>query len=175
MKITVIKQTIALTKDETLIEKTETVYPVRFLFDSTWDGFAKTALFQAGDVTQSVLLVDDQCVIPAVCLEKAGFYLKVLVHGEKDGVEQATPWCLTSRILYSTVIDVPVPPTPTPTPTGEVGRLCEDFAEVLTRDYTEEELEGKSLDEVIGDMDSLDNTATDTQVDNMLDDVWGPD
>lgn len=175
MKITVIKQTIALTKDETLIRNSDVTYPVEFLFDSTWDGYEKTALFQAGSVTQSVSLVDDACTIPAECLKNAGVYLKVLIHGIKDGAEQATPWCLTSRILYDTNIDIPTPPSPSPTPEGEVGRLCTEFAEELESQYTEEELEGKTLDEVLGDMDSLDNTASDEQVDGMLDDVWGPD
>lgn len=177
MKITVIKQTIALTKDETLIEKSDVTYHVLFVFDPTWDGFTKTAHFQAGDVTVSVPLTDNQCDIPAKCLETAGVYLKVLVIGEKDDREQATPWCLTSRILYNAIIDIPEPPGPgpTPTPTGEVGRLCEDFADVLETQYTEEELKNKNLDEVLGDMDNLDNTATDEQVDDLLDDVWGPD
>lgn len=175
MKITVIKQTIALSKDETLIRKSGVTYPVQFVFDSTWDGFTKTAMFQAGDVTISVPLTDDRCNIPDNCLKTAGVYLKVLVIGEKDGVEQATPWCLTSRVLYDMTIDIPPSPSPTPTPEGEVGRLSAEFAAELESQYTEEELKNKPLSEVIGDMDGLDNTATDEQVDGMLDDVWGPD
>lgn len=177
MKISVIKDTIAMTKDETLIEKSETTYSVEFSFDPTWDGYAKTALFRAGDVIKSVPLVDDKCDIPATCLAKAGYFLNVLVTGAKDDSAQATPWCLTSRILYDTTIDIPPSPgpSPTPTPEGEVGRLSTEFAAELESQYTEEELKNKSLSEVIGDMDGLDNTATDEQVDGMLDDVWGPD
>lgn len=174
MKITVIKQTIALTEDETLIRKSGVTYPVEFLFDPTWDGYEKTALFQAGDITVSVPLVDDTCDIPAECLENAGVFLKVRVRGTKDGVDQVTPWGLTSRILYDTAIDI-LMPSDDDEKTGEFGRLCDDFANALETQYTEEELVDKTLSEVISTMDTLQNTATDGEVDGMLDDVWGPD
>lgn len=175
MEITIVRQTISLSKDETLIRKSKKKFRVAFNFDASWDGFTKTAIFQAGSVTQSVVLVGDVCDIPTECLENAGVYLKVLVHGAKDSVEQATPWCLTSRILYDTVIDIPVSPSPSPTPTpeGEVGRLCDEFATELETQYTEEDLKDKSLAEVIGDMDGLDNTASDAEVDDVINDVFG--
>lgn len=178
MEITVIKQTIAMSRDETLIEKSQKTYSVSFVFDESWDGFTKTAHFQAGSVSSSVALVDDKCTIPAKCLENAGVILKVLVEGVKDGEERSTPWCLTSRILYETTIDVPngsshqCPTTPTE-PTGEVGRLCNDFAGVL-EEYPEEDLKGKSLSEVMGEVcDDVGLTATDAEVMAALNDVWG--
>lgn len=178
MEITVIKQTIAMSRDETLIEKSQKTYGVSFVFDESWNGFTKTAHFQAGSVTSSVALVDDKCNIPAKCLEKPGFMLKVLVEGVKDGEEKSTPWCLTSRILYETTIDVPngpshqCPTTPTE-PTGEVGRLCNDFAEVLG-EYPEDELKGKTLSDVMGEVcDEVGLTATDEEVADVLNDVWG--
>ena len=172
MKITVIRETIALTKDETLVRKSKLIYPVQFIFDSTWDGFTKTALFQAGSVTQSVELSGDACTVPAECLEIGGVYLKVLIKGVKDGVERTTPWCLTSRILY----DIVDPTSVSPTPTGDIGRLCSDFADALSNGFTEEELKDKTLSEVLSVMEEdYVPTATDEEVDSVLDDIWGPD
>lgn len=174
MKIAVIKQTIALVEDETLIRDMEREVRVVFTFDPTWDGYTKTALFRAGTVEESVMLENDECVLPATLLKTAGVKLNVCVQG--SGAEtMETAWGFISRILYPTNVDIPIPPSPSPTPEGEVGRLCDEFATELETQYTEDELKDKSLAEVIGDMDGLDNTATDEQVDGMLDDVWGPD
>lgn len=172
MKIAVIKQTIALVEDETLIRDMEREVRVVFTFDPTWDGYTKTALFRAGTVEESVTLENDECILPATLLKTAGVKLNVCVQG--GGAETTeTAWGFISRILYPMNVDIPIPPSPSPTPEGEVGRLCDEFATELETQYTEDELKDKSLAEVISDMDGLDNTATTEQVEGMLDDVWG--
>lgn len=40
-----------LVEDTTLIQNAATPYPVEFAFSKDWDGFAKTALFEAGGVS----------------------------------------------------------------------------------------------------------------------------
>lgn len=75
--------------------------------------------------------------------------------------------------MLETIIDIPVPPSPTPTPTGEIGRLCTELAQLLSQDYTEDELAGKTLIDVMSEMDDLNNTATDGEVEDLLDDIWG--
>lgn len=174
MKIAVIKQTIALVEDETLISGMDKEVTVAFSFDPTWDGYMKTALFKAGSVEESVTLEDDQCILPATLLKTPGLLLKVCVQG--SGAEaQETSWGLISRILYPTNIDIPIPPSPSPTPEGEVGRLCTELAQMLSSEYTEEELADMTLIDVMSEMDDLNNTATDGEVENVLDDVWGDD
>lgn len=184
MEITVKEQTISVTKDDTLIQKSKKTYAVFFVFDESWDGFVKTAHFQAGSVSSSVALTDDKCDIPAECLKDAGIILQVFVHGVKDSEEKSTPWCLTSRILYETVIDIPTsqqchcsgtttPSTPS-TPSDEAERLCNDFAEILS-DYSEDDLKDKSLADIMGEVcDDIGATATDEEVADVLNDVWGP-
>lgn len=185
MEITVKKQTIALTRDDTLIRKSNKTYTVKFIFDEFWDGFTKTVQFRAGSTLSAVSLTNDKCDIPSACLENSGVMLEVLVQGVKDGEEQSTPWCLTSRILHEANIDIPMSqphcqcsggsPTPSPTPTGEVERLCNDFAEVL-EDYPEDQLKDKSLTDVINEVcDDIGITATDEEVEEVLDEVWGSD
>lgn len=174
MKIAVIKQTIALVEDETLIRDMDREVPVTFTFDPTWDGCTKTALFQAGSVEETVALTNDKCVLPATLLKTAGVMLKVLVRGS-GADDKETSWGLISRILYPTNVDIPIHPSPTPTPEGEVGRLCTELAQLLSSDYTEDELAGMTLIDVMSEMDDLDNTATDGEVENLLDDIWGDD
>lgn len=179
MRIAVIKQTIALTKDETLIEQSDEIYSIHFDFDETWDGFDKTAFFQAGDYETEVALVDDECDIPSECLEIPGIMLKVLICGVKNGEEISTPWCNISRILYNTSIDIPIPsipPIPPEPSDDEYSRLSNDFEAILRDEFTEEELEGKELPEVVNEIEELvGNTATNEEVEEILDDVWGDD
>lgn len=171
MKIAVIKQTIALTEDETLIRDMEKEIAVMFTFDSTWDGSMKTAQFRAGGVEESIVLEDDKCILPATLLKTAGVTLNVRVQGDMEG--QETGWGLISRILYPTNVDVPIPPSPTPVPSGEIGRLCMELAQLLSQDYSEDELAGKTLIEVVSEIDGLDNTATDNEVEDVLNEIWG--
>lgn len=56
------------------------IYEAVFSFDSSWDGFARTAVFECGGERREQLLVDDRCVVPWEIL-KAGAYLRVGVYG----------------------------------------------------------------------------------------------
>lgn len=51
-----------------------------FTFDSSWDGFARTAVFECGSERREQLLVGDRCIVPWEIL-KAGAYLRVGVYG----------------------------------------------------------------------------------------------
>ena len=176
MELAIIRETIALVRDDTLVWHSGKTYSAIFAFDASWDGYTKTAHFQAGSVAASAVLTDGKCDIPAQCLENAGVMLKVFVEGVKDGETKRTCWGLTSKILYNTVIDIPTPPSPSPTPTGEVGRLSSDFADMLSKEYSEEDLKNKTLAEIMEEMEEdYVPTATDSEVDDILDDVWGPD
>lgn len=48
MKIAIKSCFTTLVEDTTLIQNAATPYPVEFAFSKDWDGFAKTALFEAG-------------------------------------------------------------------------------------------------------------------------------
>lgn len=62
-----VKATYAhLVKDESLVQNSDKLYIVEFHFDQSWDGYAKSAVFEAGGVQQPpVALTDDRCIIPA--------------------------------------------------------------------------------------------------------------
>lgn len=72
MKIAIKSCFTTLVEDTTLIQNAATPYPVEFAFSKDWDGFAKTALFEAGGVSMAVVLREDKCDIPGECLKKGG-------------------------------------------------------------------------------------------------------
>ena len=83
MKIAIKNCFTTLVEDTTLIQNAATPYPVEFAFSKDWDGFAKTALFEAGGVSMAVVLSEDKCDIPGECLKKGGIPLKIAVYGVK--------------------------------------------------------------------------------------------
>ena len=69
MKIAIKSCFTTLVEDTTLIQNAATPYPVEFAFSKDWDGFAKTAFFEAGGVSMAVVLSEDKCDIPGECLK----------------------------------------------------------------------------------------------------------
>lgn len=56
------------------------IYEAVFSFDSYWDGFARTAVFECAGERREQLLVNDRCIVPWEILH-AGAYLRVGVYG----------------------------------------------------------------------------------------------
>ena len=93
MKIAIKSCFTTLVEDTTLIQNAATPYPVEFAFSKDWDGFAKTALFEAGGVSMAVVLSEDKCDIPGECLKKGGIPLKIadilIAEGKTNGTISA--------------------------------------------------------------------------------------
>lgn len=65
LKIAIKSCFTTLVEDTTLIQNAATPYPVEFAFSKDWDGFAKTALFEAGGaqtVAHASLLADSNYI-----------------------------------------------------------------------------------------------------------------
>ena len=106
LKIAIKSCFTTLVEDTTLIQNAATPYPVEFAFSKDWDGFAKTALFEAGGVSMAVVLSEDKCDIPGECLKKGGIPLKIAVYGVKGEERKSTGWHVTSKILFPANISV---------------------------------------------------------------------
>lgn len=106
MKIAIKSCFTTLMEDTTLIQNAATPYPVEFAFSKDWDGFAKTALFEAGGVSMAVVLSEDKCDIPGECLKKGGIPLKIAVYGVKGEERKSTGRHVTSKILFPANISV---------------------------------------------------------------------
>lgn len=117
MKLQVIGQMIAFTERETLVSGTVNKYRAEFVFDDSWDGYTKTAVFRAdsfGRVTsREVLLAGDACQVPHECLI-AGALLRVGVYGISGDI--TTPTIYTQEPIGVARGAEPAESTQDPTP-----------------------------------------------------------
>lgn len=80
------KVELVLAEKEIVTSGSVNVYQCKFEFDDTWDGLEKTAVFQAGCETFSVLLDSTGiCTIPWEVLQDAKRTLYIGVYGTKGG------------------------------------------------------------------------------------------
>ena len=80
MKLIVEGQNLKLSERQELVSGSVDVYNVQFLFDESWDGYAKTAVFIAGDKQIEMVAENDCCVIPWEVLTEDGAFLKIGVY-----------------------------------------------------------------------------------------------
>lgn len=74
---------------------------VEFLFDATWQGLTKTAVFRCGDVTRDGLLEKDRAIIPWEVLCQPGLPLEIGVFGCNGAGDLVIPtcWAATDPLL----------------------------------------------------------------------------
>lgn len=117
MKLQVVGQMIAFTERETLVSGTVNKHRAEFVFDDSWDGYTKTAVFRAdsfGRVTsREVLLAGDACQVPHECLI-AGALLRVGVYGISGDI--TTPTIYTQEPIGIARGAEPAESTQDPTP-----------------------------------------------------------
>lgn len=117
MKLQVIGQMIAFMERETLVSGTVNKYRAEFVFDDSWDGYTKTAVFRAdsfGHITsREVLLAGDACQVPHECLI-AGALLRVGVYGISGDI--TTPTIYTQEPIGIARGAEPAESTQDPTP-----------------------------------------------------------
>ena len=117
MKLQVVGQMIAFTERETLVSGTVNKYRAEFVFDDSWDGYTKTAVFRAdsfGHITsREVLLAGDACQVPHECLI-AGALLRVGVYGISGDI--TTPTIYTQEPIGVARGAEPAESTQDPTP-----------------------------------------------------------
>jgi len=180
---------------DTLMQNSKEVHTAEFIFDEDWDGFSKTAAFAAGPVSMSVALTEDKCAVPPQCLARGGVVLRVGVYGEKGSERKRSSWCRAGRVLHEAFNGNASLADPNPDLSEDVlaiigdlsaagfqgdtlvDALCE-IRDSVCKTATDEEVE-TMLDGTFGpqecdpENESPDNTATDQEVDDMLDNVFG--
>ena len=65
------------------------IYEAVFAFDTSWAGFARTAVFECAGERREQLLIHDRCVVPWEILH-AGAYLRVGVYGVSGNATMPT-------------------------------------------------------------------------------------
>ena len=167
MKISIMDSWAQMVKDDTLRQNSKKEYEVEFDFDESWDGYAKTAIFEAGPVSIVVALTEDCCVIPAECLKHGSVKLKIGLYGVKGADRKATVWCLTSLIIPDNSLGMG---------SGSSTAPDEIYSEIMAAigDLSAAGFEGKTLAEVFKEIkDSVCETATDEEVGSMLNGTFG--
>ena len=168
MKIVIKSCFTTLVEDTTLIQNAVTPYPVEFAFSKDWDGFAKTALFEAGGVSMAVVLSEDKCDIPGECLKKGGIPLKIAVYGVKGEERKSTGWHVTSKILFPANISVGTGGSGDPMGDEAYKQIMGIIGDPSTAGFG-----NKTLTEVIVEIQrSISGTASDKEVDDMLNDAF---
>lgn len=200
MRIAITNQNAELIGDDTLIQNSKKSYTAEFTFDETWEGFAKTVLFEAGPVNIAVVLTERTCAIPPECLKRGGVTLRIGVYGVNGEKRKPTVWCETSRILYETwgASGTHVPPPVSDDRYEEIMAVIGDLSaagfegktivEIITEirecscETADDGEVGDMLDHTFGQQTELpnppcegnpDNTATDQEVGDILDEVFG--
>lgn len=170
MKIEIAGPYTRLVEDETLIQDAARRYAVEFTFSKDWEGYVKTALFEAGGASIAVVLEEDRCTIPAECLKRGGVRLQTLVYGVKGTERKKTGWCVTGMILRPASLGA-----------GSGGCGCQpgtddSYEQIMAviGDLSAAGFEGKTLAEVILEIkNSACATATDEEVSEMIGSVFG--
>lgn len=169
MKIAIKGRHAVLVEDDSLVQNSQKSYPAEFSFDKTWLGFTKTALFEAGAVNVAVVLSEDRCSIPGECLKQAGVTLRVGVYGVKGEERMATVWCQVSKVLPACVLDVGQSDPSQPMPDDLYQQIMSAIGDLGAAGF-----EGKTLAEAIGEIKTgIADTATDAEVDSILDGAFG--
>lgn len=109
------KNKLTIRQRETLTSGSVNVNRVRFQFSAEWTGLTKTAVFQAGDKTVSVLLdPSEECAVPWEVLSLHGYAVLCGVRGTLNG-EMVLPtiWAGLGKVLEGTSGGNPAEPPPT--------------------------------------------------------------
>lgn len=171
MIIQITEQWAKLIKDDTLRQNSTKTYEVEFDFDESWDGYSKTAIFEAGPASVIVTLTEDRCTIPAECLKHGSVKLKVGVYGVKGEERKGTIWCLTSLIIPDATMNIG-------SGSSSGGTVIPDdvYSEIMAAigDLSAAGFEGKTLAEVFKEIkNNVCETATDEEVGDALNSTFG--
>lgn len=173
MQIDVMDGWAVITKDDTLQQNSLKTYWVEFNFDKSWEGYARTVIFEAGPASVLVVLkeysdAENRCPVPKECLKYSG-KLKIGIYGTKDHEDKAVDGYLSSMIIPDGRLNLG---------SFSPGANLPDevYSEIMAAigDLSAAGFEGKTLAEVFREIkNSVCETATDEEVDNVLNTAFG--
>lgn len=151
MTATVNEQSITITDESLTVSESVGIYECDFSFDSSWDGWQKTAVFQGAGETIEMIVVDSRAQIPWEVLKEAG-WMKIGVYGTKSGEVKPTIWSDQIYVSEGTVPES-IEVTPTPSIYAQILDLAND-----AKDIAEDAQD--TADDVASDWASVSATAT---------------
>ena len=116
----------------------------------------------------AVVLSEDKCDIPGECLKKGGIPLKIAVYGVKGEERKSTGWHVTSKILFPANISIGTGGSGDPMGDEAYKQIMGIIGDPSTAGFG-----NKTLTEVIVEIQrSISGTASDKEVDDMLNDTF---
>lgn len=168
MKIDILDTWAVIVEDDTLRQNSTKTYEVEFNFAEIWDGYSKTAIFEAGPASVIVALTEDRCTIPAECLKHGSVKLKVGVYGVKGEERKGTVWCVGSMIIPDATMNMGSC-SGNPSPDDVYSGIMAAIGDLSAAGF-----EGKTLAEVFKEIkNSVCETATDEEVKDALNTAFG--
>lgn len=112
MTVTVNGQNIYTSDEELIVSESVDIYECEFEFDSTWDGWDKTAKFEGSGVTKEMILIDDKTSIPDEVIKEDG-WMRVGVYGTRNAQVMPTIWGADVYVRHGTEHEsTEITPTP---------------------------------------------------------------
>lgn len=169
LKINVMDTWAIMVEDDTLRQNATKTYNVEFNFDKCWDGYSKTAIFEAGPASVIVALTEDRCNIPSECLKHGSTKLQIGIYGVKGEERKGTIWCLASMIIPDATLKLGGLSSGTPLPDDLYSEIMGAIGDLAAAGF-----EGKTLAEAFQEIkNSVCETATDTEVNDALNIAFG--
>lgn len=195
IKLRVTQSEMHLIRNEVVASGAVKAYKVYFVFDETWTGLKRIALFKAGDVSMEVPLDEnDMCVIPWEVLKESGIELFIGAVGVDHNVRVLpTVWVKQGTVQVGVGNTTLAPPSPSlyqqllnmigdlkTLNTTAKDNLVAAINEVYLKgdhDIAIDQEVGTMLEEIFGKFTGVpvpdDQLATNQDVDTMLDGVFG--
>lgn len=167
MKFSVTWNKLLMIDEELVTSGSVNTVTAEFIFDNSWEGYDRIAVFKNGEEAREVVLESDRCVIPWEVLRRSGF-LTVGVYGVQG--ERRLPTIYSKPLAVSQGAGAALPgQAPTPSPYSQLKKLIGDLSQLRTEDQTNLVA---ALNEILtgGSGDS----AADEEFTELLEDIFGP-
>lgn len=153
MTATVNGQNITITDESLVVGESVGIYYCDFTFDSSWDGWRKTAKYEGAGETKEYIIVNGRARVPWEVLKACeGGWMKIGVYGTKEGAVMPTIWSDQIYVNEGTVPES-IELIPTPSIYAQILALAND-----AKDIAEDAQD--TADDVASDWASVSATAT---------------
>ncbi|MBR4880568.1 MAG: metallophosphoesterase [Clostridia bacterium] len=107
-------QKLVRVDSKTVAENSRNFLSAEFVFDESWDGFSKKAVFVYRDKAYGQMLTDNRCVVPHEVIRAQGFYVAVIgVDGDENA--RITSSRVKVAVVQGPALDTENSSEPTPT------------------------------------------------------------
>ena len=122
MTVTVNGQNINTSDEELIVSESVDIYECEFEFDSSWDGWDKTARFEGSGVAKEMIIINDKTSIPDEVIKEDG-WMRVGVYGTRNAQVMPTIWGADVYVRHGTEHES-TKTTPTPSIYAQILNLA---------------------------------------------------